>query len=229
MRPWRCSCPGWRPWHRARTQGIEGQTRTAAWEPEKSYWFRDSYGQSGLSCGFLVNSAYAGNVQHGMQQNVAARFQVAGLRILQLIVAYAVLARHKDHGGGRDARQIHGVVARPADDRHDTVGQAFRELIDQPDKFGIELPRREVHDGLNGHPRATLALELAAGLSQGLVHGVQNPVVGGAQIDGQTYAPGNDVARIGEAIDPAKRDRKSVEESKNVAVRVEIVVGGIRK
>src|SRR3546814_3700459 len=71
--------------------------------------------------------------------------------------------------------------------------------------FGIELPRRKVHDGLDGHSRAVLAFELAASLSQSLVHGVQNLVVGGAQIDGQAYAPGNDVARIGEAVDPADR------------------------
>src|SRR5512142_792859 len=49
--------------------------------------------------------------EHGMQKDVRAGLEMLGTRVLDLVVADAVLAGHEDHRGRRDPRHVDGVVA----------------------------------------------------------------------------------------------------------------------
>src|SRR5260370_33783891 len=53
-------------------------------------------------------------LDHRLQQDLAARADIGLGRVLDPVVADAVPARHQDHGGRRRARDIAGVVSRPA-------------------------------------------------------------------------------------------------------------------
>ena len=88
---------------------------------------------------------------HGVQQHVAAGFQVLRLRVLDFVVADAVLAGHEDHGGGRDRGHVHRVVSGAGDDVHGrqaTVGGALAHLADQ---VGIEGRGPEILHVLQFH------------------------------------------------------------------------------
>jgi hypothetical protein len=59
---------------------------------------------------------HAGLLEGDAQKDVAAGGEVFGPRVLDLVVADAAFAGHEDHGRGRDAGEVHGIVAGAADD-----------------------------------------------------------------------------------------------------------------
>jgi hypothetical protein len=59
---------------------------------------------------------HPGLLEDHAQQDVAAGGEVFRPRVLDLVMADAAFAGHEDHGGGRDAGEVHGVVAGAADD-----------------------------------------------------------------------------------------------------------------
>ncbi len=140
-----------------------------------------------------------------MQQHVAAGFQMNRIRVFDLVVADAVLARHEDHRGRRDAREIHRVVARTADHVHRRQPERARAGADLLDQRRIERLRRKVHDRLDVDPHPGRRAVVGACRTQFRIHRRQRRVVGRAQVDGQRHAAGNHVARIRVHVDPADR------------------------
>src|ERR1700730_12560847 len=83
---------------------------------------------------------------HRLQQDLAARANIALGRVLDLVVADAVLARHEDHGGRRHARDIAGVMARAAHDVHVRIARLLRPAPQRLQQLRGEGRRRYVTD-----------------------------------------------------------------------------------
>ena len=77
-------------------------------------------------------------LQHRQQQHIAPRLQVIGPRILDLVVADAILARHEDHAGRRQAGHVDGVVAGARHHVHGRVAQRFGGLAHRAHAVGVE-------------------------------------------------------------------------------------------
>src|SRR5512147_605787 len=78
---------------------------------------------TGRSTTLAVGSVGIGALHHRAQQNVAAGAAILARRVLDLVMADAVLARDEDHARRRDAAHIAGVVPGAADDRHAGIAQ----------------------------------------------------------------------------------------------------------
>ena len=142
---------------------------------------------------------------HGVQQHVAAGFQVLRLRVLDFVVADAVLAGHEDHGGGRDRGHVHRVVSGAGDDVHGrqaTVGGALAHLADQ---VGIEGRGPEILHVLQFHLDMVGRRHVLAGLAQRLVHAGERGFVLVAQVGRHAHLSGDDVARAGMGVQLAHR------------------------
>src|SRR5260370_755997 len=108
-------------------------------------------------------------LDHRLQQDLAARPHVGLSRVLDLVVADAVLARHEDHRCRRHARDIAGVMALAAHDVHVGVARLLRPAPHRLHQLLGEGRRREVPDLLDldleavtignlGHPRPQLGI-----------------------------------------------------------------------
>src|ERR1700704_235608 len=93
-------------------------------------------------------------LDHRLQQDLAARADIGLGRVLDLVVADAVLARHEDHGRRRHARDIAGVVSRAAHDVHVGVPRLLGPAPHGLHEFPGEGRRREVPDLLYLHLEA---------------------------------------------------------------------------
>src|SRR5262245_15495402 len=112
--------------------------------------------RSGRPTTFAVGSAGIGALHHRAQQDIGARPAVVAGRVLDLVVADAVLARDEDHARRRHPAHVAGVVAGAADDRHGWHAQLLGARLDGGDAAGVELHRRRVRD--------LLEVQLQAGL-----------------------------------------------------------------
>src|SRR5438445_2243504 len=77
-------------------------------------------------------------LDHGAQQHVAAGGEIVAGRVLDLVVADAVLAGHEDHGGGRDARHVDRIVAGAADDLAAGIAERIGRLLHRGGAFRRE-------------------------------------------------------------------------------------------
>src|SRR6516164_2089119 len=88
-------------------------------------------------------------VEHRFEQHVAARGQILGLGVLDLVVADAADARHEDHRGWRDAGYITGIVAGAADDVLMRMALCRGRAAHRGDKSRVERGRRKIPELLD--------------------------------------------------------------------------------
>src|ERR1700704_2507506 len=157
-------------------------------------------------------------LDHRLQQYLAARADIGLGRVLDLVVADAVLARHEDHGRRRHARDIAGVVSRAAHDVHVGVPRLLRPAPHGLHEFPGEGRRREVPDllylGLE-----TMALGDVVRRQPHLgIHFGELVIVGMAEIQRHEDAARDGVARLRLAFDHA-HGRPSVQPVADLARR----------
>src|SRR5687768_982211 len=102
--------------------------------------------RTGRPTTFAVGSVGIGALHHRTQQDVAARTAILAGRVLDLVVADAVLARDEDHARRRHPAHVAGVVAGAADDRHGGHAQFLGARFHRGDAAGVELHRRRIPD-----------------------------------------------------------------------------------
>src|SRR6218665_1446598 len=85
-----------------------------------------------------VDLALERPLQHRVHQDIAARGDVLGLGVFDLVVADAVLAGDEDHPGRRQARHVDGIMAGPRDGLHVGVAQRRRGAADGLHAVGME-------------------------------------------------------------------------------------------
>src|SRR4029079_8655087 len=76
-----------------------------------------------------------GSLHHRLQQDLAAGADVALGRVLDLVVADAVLARHERDGRRRHTRHVAGVVAGAAHDVHVRIARVLGAAAHGLDQF----------------------------------------------------------------------------------------------
>ena len=123
-------------------------------------------------------------VEHRLQQHLRALGALLLGGELRLVVADAAAARHEDHRGRRDARDIGRVVAGAGDDvaraNSRTARRARRTAATQS---GIEPHRRLVPDRLHRDAEPERLADLRQRRVERRLHGVEHGVVGMAQVD----------------------------------------------
>src|SRR6185503_9941249 len=77
--------------------------------------------RTGRPTTFAVGSAGIGALHHRAQQDVGARAAILARRVLDLVVADAVLARDEDHARRRHPAHVAGIVPGAAEDRKSVV------------------------------------------------------------------------------------------------------------
>ena len=85
-------------------------------------------------------------------------------------MADAILARHEDHGGGRDAGHIDGIVAGTADDVHFRKAERAGAGAHGLDQGRGKRLRREVHDLLDADLDAIFCTNAGGGGAQFGIH-----------------------------------------------------------
>ena len=84
-----------------------------------------------------------------MQQGIGARGAVGLRGVLELIVADAVLAGHKNHRRGHHIGEVAGVVAGAGGDAAMAVTKRFGRVLNRIDQFCVEYGRRLLPDRFN--------------------------------------------------------------------------------
>src|SRR5450759_5011273 len=90
----------------------------------------------------------AGERQYGMHQRVGAGGAIGLSRILQLVVADAVLAGNEDHRCRHHIGEVAGVMTRARGDAAVAIAERPGGAFDRIDQFGIEYRRRLAPDGV---------------------------------------------------------------------------------
>ena len=140
-----------------------------------------------------------------MQQHVAAGGGVLRRRVLDLVVADAVLAGDEDHGRRAHVGHVLGVVPGAADHVHVRQVQAAGGAADRGDAAGVKGGRRRVPDFVKRDRQPHGRLNGRRGFPHGGGHGCQRRIVGVPQVDREVHPAGNDVARVG--VHPQVADR----------------------
>src|SRR5579883_730114 len=144
-------------------------------------------------------------LDHRLQQDLATGADIGFGRVLDLVVADAVLAGHEDHRGGGDAADVAGVVTGAAHDVHVRIACLLGATPHRVDQFLRERRRREVPDLLDLHIEPMALGDVGRGCAHFGVHLRQLTIVGMAEIDGHEYAARNGVARLRLAFEHAHR------------------------
>src|SRR5256714_9763200 len=82
--------------------------------------------------------SHPGEREHGMHQRVGAGGAVGLRRVLQLVVADAILAGNEDHCRGHDIGKVAGVMPGAGGDATVTIAERLGGVLDCVDEFGVE-------------------------------------------------------------------------------------------
>ena len=138
-----------------------------------------------------------------MQQHIAASGQVLGFGVLDLVVADAILAGHKDHRGGRHAMHIDGVMPGAADDVHVVVVQGIGRAAHAGHAVGVEDAGRKAHHLFDGHLALALGSQLRKRAAHGGVHRIQPRLREVAKIHAELDLAGDHIAGVGQHLQMA--------------------------
>src|SRR5882672_7181550 len=88
----------------------------------------------------------AGKRQHGVHQDVGAGGAIGLGRVLEFVVADAVLAGHEHHRRRNFRVQVAGIVARARGDASVGIAERLGGVLHRVDQFWIEMRRRLAPD-----------------------------------------------------------------------------------
>src|ERR1700720_1244797 len=88
----------------------------------------------------------AGKRQHGMHQHIGAGGAIGLRRILELVVADAVLAGHEHHRRRHDGVEIAGIMAGARRNAPGRIAERFSGILHRVDQFCVEMRRRLAPD-----------------------------------------------------------------------------------
>ena len=142
-------------------------------------------------------------VEHRLQQHLRALGALLLGGKLRLVVADAAAARHEDHRGRRDARNIGRVVARARDDVARGIAGQLRRAADRRDAIRIEPhraadPRSAARRTSGRAARRPPAARRERPLPS---HRARAPS-GMAQVDHEEHLARHDVGRVRPVLDP---------------------------
>src|ERR1700738_5191273 len=92
----------------------------------------------------------AGQRQHAMHQCVGAGSAIGLRRILEFVVADAVLAGNEDHRRRHDVGEVAGVVTGAGSDAAVAVAERLGGVLDGVDQLGVEYGGRLAPDRIEG-------------------------------------------------------------------------------
>ena len=131
-----------------------------------------------------------------------------GLRVFNLVVTDAVRAGHKNHGGGCQPRQVHGIVSRTADHVHSAVTQLFCAAADAFHQVRCKRLGWKIHHLLHIDAQPAFTGNARTGAAQVGVHVQQHRVVTRTQVHAHADLARDDVARIREHLQRAHRSTR---------------------
>ena len=142
----------------------------------------------------LIEAAGIGGFQQRIKQHIAAGGEIVGFGVLDLVVADAADARHKDHGRRGDPCKVNGIMAGAADDVLMWVALHFGGVAHSADEVGVEWGRWEIPEFLDLEVEADLGRRGIAGPPELLIHCAEHRVIGMAEIHGEEHLSGDRIA-----------------------------------
>ena len=145
----------------------------------------------------------AAAVEHGVQQHIAASGDVFGQRVFDFVVADAVFARNKNHGGWGQFGGVDRIVASARDHGHVAQAEVDGGLANGLHALGVELLRSKTDHAFQVDGQSAAFRQRSAIVAYLLRHGFDRVVGVVAKIDGERHPTWNDVAAVGVDMDHA--------------------------
>src|SRR5260370_31407471 len=137
----------------------------------------------------------AGERQHGVHQDVRAGRAIGLRRVLELVVADAVLAGHEHHRRRHDGVEIAGVVTGARGNAPVRIAERLGGVLHRIDQFCIKVRRRLAPDQVERDVDLAPPRDLGCGSAQLPVERVHDPGISTASIDGEGDLTRHNIAR----------------------------------